>query len=119
MKKWTHNEMRFDELPIDIQASAKSILKAYNEVNIVFENGKYNVSSSSSVTATYAADHKFIGVYYADDVFTTDELIVNYAESFHDFSPRYKGPRDYKMMNDAGYDWSIKFKIEDGKLIRV
>ena len=120
MKKiYAINKERFETLPIEVQEQCKNTLKAYDSVNVIFEYGKYHVSTMIGITATYAEDHEYIGNVYADDIFTEEERIINYAESFHDFSPLYKGKRDYKMMNDAGYDWNIKFKMVDGILVRA
>lgn len=119
MKKYMNNEMKFEELSNEVQEEVKRNLKSYSETNVIFENGKYTVSPAIMIKKVYAEDHRFIGVYYAEDIFTKEERIVNYAESFHDFSPEYKGKRDYMMMKEVGYDWNAKFKIENGMLVKA
>lgn len=116
MKKYNENEMRFEQLPEEVQADVKRVLRAFDECPVVYEHGKYIIGGGICIKAKYAEDHKFIGVYYADDIFTEEERIINYAEAFHEFSPLYKGKRDYAMWHKVGNDWSVKFKIENGEL---
>ena len=116
-KRYAISKEDFYQLPGGVQDKARNILKAYDEVNIIFEYGEYRVSAGLALTATYAPDHKFIGVAYAEDIFTEEERIINYAESFHEFPSNYKGKRDYRMMNSIGHDWSVRFKLENGNLV--
>lgn len=82
-------------LPETVQKDVLSVLRAYNECNVIYENGKYNVSAGIALTKTYANDHRFIGVAYADDIYTIEERTQNYIEVFHDYPIWYKGKRDY------------------------
>jgi len=68
------------KLPTDVVEDVKSTLEIYNECNITFENGKYKVSSAICISSEYAPDHKFIGVVYANDIFTKEEIEANIAE---------------------------------------
>lgn len=70
------------ELPQYVQDKVADILKAFDECNIVFENGEYRVSTSIAITATYAPDHKVIGYVYQDDFYTIEERKKNYFEEF-------------------------------------
>ena len=116
MKRYTENTKRFEELPVDVQAEVKRVLHAYDECPVTYEYGRYDVGGGICIKKNYAPDHEFIGVYYADDVFTEEERIINYAESFHEYSPLYKGKRDYTMWHKVGYDWNAKFKMVNGNL---
>ena len=116
MKKYTENTKRFEELPVDVQAEVKRVHRAYDECPVTYEYGRYNVGGGICIKKNYAPDHESIGVYYADDVFTEEERIINYAESFHEYSPLYKGKRDYAMWRKVGYDWNVKFKMVNGNL---
>ena len=115
----TLTENEFQNLPENVRAEALSTLKAFSEVNIIFENGRYNVSTGISIRKSYPADHNFIGIVYADDVFTDDEKILNYIESFHDYPPQYKGKRDYQMLHKIAYDWNTKFEFDENHNIIV
>lgn len=107
-------------LPQEVQERVRQVLKAYDQVNIVYEYGKYNVSTMIGITATYAEDHKYIGNVYADDIYTEDERMINYIESFHDYPIQYKGRRDYRMLNEVGYNWDAKFKFDENhNLVRA
>lgn len=71
----------FNELPKEIQKDVKNTLRAYSEETVWFENGRYTFGVS--IKAKYAPDHEYIGTYYAKDVYTEEERIVNYCEEFH------------------------------------
>ena len=101
------------------QEEIKDTLKAFDKVNVIFENGEYHFSTGIGIYATYAPDHKFIGTVYAEDIFTEEERILNYMESFHAYHPSYRGRRDYKMIHEVGNDWSIKFRMEDGNIVKA
>ena len=87
-------------LPNEVQHEVKSILKAYDEVNVIFEYGEYNVSPGITLKASYAEDREFIGTYKAKEVYTEQERTINYVESFHDYPIWYKGKRDYKWVKN-------------------
>ena len=72
--------------------------------------------------AQYAGDHEFIGNYKAEDIFTEDERMLNYMESFHEYPIQYRGRRDYSMLNKLNQMrremtpdefWSIRFKFDE------
>ena len=106
-------------LPIEIQEKVKRILKAYDEVHVIFEYGEYHVSPSISLKATYSEDHKFIGTYKANEIFTPEERIINYVEAFHDYPIQYKGKRDYAWLRTlTSWDDKVKFD-ENGNLVKA
>ena len=49
-------------------------LCCYGETNITFENGKFDVSPSLSITNTYAPDHTFVGTVKAKEWYTDEQL---------------------------------------------
>ena len=75
-------QMPLTSLPADVQTKVKDILKAYSRVNVVFEYGKFDVSTSVCVKAKYNYDHFVCGRYNADEVYTKEERRQNYFESF-------------------------------------
>ena len=87
----------FTTLPIDEQESIKSTLRAFDEVVVFFEDGRF--THGVYLKASYAPDHEYIGTYRADEIFTEDERIENYINEFHSYPPSYKGKRDYKLMH--------------------
>jgi hypothetical protein len=111
---------RFNELPQEVQNKITNTLKAYDKVFVIYEYGEYHVSVGVALKAIYADDHKVIGTYHADEIFTPEERAINYIESFHEFPPSYNGKRDYLMLNEVGNDWSVKFKYDnDGNIVRA
>lgn len=75
-------KMPLNELPEEIQNEAKSVLKAYNSVNVVFEYNKFHVSASTGIKYSYNFDHFVCGRYNADEVYTPEERRQNYIECF-------------------------------------
>ena len=100
---------KYEMLPVEVQAKVKEILKAYDEVYVIYEYGEYHVSASICLKAVYASDHKFIGEYKAKDVFTSEERILNYVESFHSYPIQYKGERDYMWLNSLPWETELTF----------
>lgn len=110
--------MNFNELPMDVQEKAKEVLKAYDRVYVVYEDGAYHASAGIAIKAVYAADHKFISEYKATEIFTEAEQILNYMESFHEYHPSYKGNRDYRWLNTLTYDDKFEFD-EAGNIVKA
>lgn len=106
-------------LPNEVQEKAKDILRAYDRVYVIFENGEYHVSAGIGIKNEYASDHEFIGEYTAKEVFTEEERIINYVESFHEYPIQYKGKRDYAWLNSLT-SWECKVKFdENGNLVNA
>ena len=101
-------------LPNEVVEKVKSVLRAYDEVHVVFEYGEYHVSAGLCIKATYGSDHEFIGTYKAKDVFTPEERMLNYINSFQDYPIEYKGKRNYKDFQTGKRE---VFKWEDGNLV--
>lgn len=102
----------FNTLPMSVQTEIKNTLRAYDKVNVTFENGKYRVSTGTCLTKYYADDFKTIGTYTKEEIYTADEMIINYVESFRSYPVEYKGKRDYSIMHEMeiiGWDAKIKF----------
>lgn len=83
-------------LPIETIKKVKEMLKAYDEVNVYFEDGTYHVSIGHCLRATYGQDFKNIETYKAKDVYTEQERILNYVNEFQEYPINYKGKRNYK-----------------------
>ncbi len=97
----------FNELPVEERARIRNTLKAYDEVVVFYENGKYVYGVC--LKSHYAPDHEYIGTYRAEDIYTEDERIENYINEFHAYPPNYKGKRDYfnvtrRMDEEREYD---------------
>ena len=84
----------FTTLPIDEQERIKNELRAYDEVVVFYENGKF--THGVCLKSSYAPDHEYIGTYKAKEIYTEDERIENYINQFHAYPINYKGNRDYR-----------------------
>lgn len=84
---------QLNELPLNIQAQVKEVLKAYHNVNVIYANGEYRVSSGYCIMSEYPSDYEVIGDYNDEEVFTLLERIANYKESF-----KYD---DYALIREA------------------
>lgn len=103
----------FNELPQDVQDRVKRTLRAYDEETVWFENGRYTYGVY--IQSKYAADHKYIGTYYAKDIYTEEERILNYCEEFHSYPINYKGNQDYSIIKD----YKAKYKMVDGNIVKA
>lgn len=103
---------KFSELPKEVQESVKRTLRAYEKEDVWFDNGRYTFGLS--LTLKYTPDHEYIGTYFAKDVYTEEERIVNYCEEFHCYPIEYKGKRDYSIIKD----YKAKYKMVDGNIVR-
>ena len=81
-------KMPLEALPEEIQNKVKSILKAYNEANVVYEYGRFNVSASYGIKSHYNYDHFVCGYYKQDEVYTKEERKQNFIEEFG-YCPAY------------------------------
>lgn len=107
-----------NNLPLKVQSEVREILRSYNSVSVWFEYGEYHVSTGACIKAQYGADRKDFGTIIAAEVYTADERIENYCNSFADYPVNYKGTRDYSIMHDiknSGY--TKKVKLENGNIV--
>ena len=113
MKRYERmNSEPIESLPVDVQNEIRRMLKAYNEASVTYEYGRYHIGGVS-IKKEYGADHRYVGTYFADDVYTEEERMINYMESFHEYPIQYKGKRDYRWLNSIGFDWNLKFKFDE------
>lgn len=75
-------QMPFNALPEDAQAEVKKILRAFDSVNVVYENDKFNVSPNTCICASYPRDHFVCGYYKVDEIYTKEERRQNFFEEF-------------------------------------
>lgn len=101
--------INFNTLPTEVQEKAKEVLKIYNEVHIIFENGEYKASACYGLRSSYPADFKVIGDYKAEEIFTPDERILNYINSFHEYPIEYKGKRNYPWLKTLTWEDTVIF----------
>ncbi len=83
----------FEQLPADTQKKIKDTLRAYDDVSVYFENGEYRFGTM--LKESYAPDHRYVGTYYAKELFTEQERMLNYVNEFQCYPIEYKGKRNY------------------------
>ena len=104
---------KINELPREIQSEIKELLREYEDVTLWFENGRYKYDLLNKTK--YMSNQEYIGRYYARDVFTGEERIVNYCEQFHNYPIEYNGNRDDELIKD----WQAKYKMINGNIVRA
>ncbi len=67
-----------NQFPTAIQEEIKSTLTCFDSVNISFSNGKYRVSTGIGISSEYAEDFKFYGEIKNSDIYTKEEMRINY-----------------------------------------
>ena len=102
---------RFNSLPEEVQARIKDTLKAYDDVDVWYEDGRYTFGTV--LKKSYAPDHRYVGTYRASDIYTEEERIINYVNEFHDFPMSYKGKRDYAILKN----YNAVFKMVNGNIV--
>ena len=58
-----------------------STLAIYEKTNVTYANGRYEQSPHSMITATYAADNKFIGTIKSSDIYNEQEQQQHLVEA--------------------------------------
>ena len=76
------DEALLTDLPEDVQAEVKKVLRAYDRCNVVYENNKFSVGTGCCLKSTYAWDHFVVNEYKAHDVYTPEERRQNFVEEF-------------------------------------
>lgn len=77
-----------EALPEEVQNEVKDVLKAFNQVSVVYENSKFRVSTGVGVYSHYAYDHMVCGRYNQEEVYTKEERARNFKEEFG-YTPCY------------------------------
>jgi hypothetical protein len=99
-KQFALTKEQLKNLPEEIQNKVQNTLKAFSECSVIYENGKYNISTAICLMAKYPKDHKFIGIFYQEDIYTIEERTENYINTFRDYPIWYKGKRDYAALKE-------------------
>lgn len=81
-KVFKSGEMSLEELPEQVQAQVKSVLRAYPRCTVTYEYGKFSVGAGYCIKSNYNFDHYVAGTYLDSDVYTEEERRQNYFEEF-------------------------------------
>lgn len=99
----------FNSLPVAVQTEVKSVLSAYSECTVeIDQDNNYKVMTATVIhNGTY---NKVVGKFTKDEVFTKDEQIVNYVNSFREYPYNgYKGVKDYVAISG---NWKVATLVE-------
>lgn len=113
------NDNRMNKYSEKVQNEIIETLKAYDECHVERHGTEYRVCTGWCLKAQYG-DEEVLDTFKADDLFTEDDKIINYMESFHDYKITYKGKRDYKMIHEIEGNWEARFAFdENGNIVRI
>jgi hypothetical protein len=82
ISRYSINNVKLNELPENIQNEVMGILKVYNKVSVIFQNGEFHVRIGCCICAQYPKDHFVCGDYLATDVYSKEQQERNFIESF-------------------------------------
>ena len=104
-----------NSLPPCVQDEVRDMLRAYNTCNVYkhLTSGDYSVTVGSCLSATYTKEK--IAAFSADQVFTTEEKIENYINTFGSYPIEYSGKRDYIGLRDK----TKKARMIDGAIVFI
>jgi hypothetical protein len=92
------NEIKL--LPKEVIKEAKGTLRAYDSVQVIYEDGQYKVMTGYLLRHEYPEDFKVIGTIHSKDVYSEKEMIVNYIEEFLSYPAEYNGKKDWNMIKE-------------------
>lgn len=87
-KVFKSGEMSLEELPEQVQAQVKSVLRAYPRCTVTYEYGKFSVGAGNCIKSNYNFDHYVAGTYLDSDVYTKEERRQIFIEEFG-YAPRF------------------------------
>ena len=90
---------KFENLPVNVQEIVKEYLKAFPCVDVIFENGDYHFGGIA-IKDSYPDDYEVVGTYFAEDIYSNEERIINYVNEFRAYPVNYKGKRDYSILKN-------------------
>jgi hypothetical protein len=99
-----------NNLPLETIEEVRSILKAYDECNIIYECGKYKVRTGHCLQSSYSQDYRFVATFNKNDIYTAEGQELNYIEEFKS----YPYPMTLKIDNTV--KWVAIRKYEDNEI---
>lgn len=92
-------KQQFENLPNEVKEEIRSILKAYDQAYVEYYNGRYWASAGCGIRGKYPEDFKSYGKIKVKDVFSLEERIANYKETFN------SNPSKFQILN-----WAEEYK---------
>ena len=85
----------FKLFPEEVQEKVISVLGAYDECNVSYESGKWEVSPNCWIVSKYAKDHKFYGTFYYDELVDKVKGLKQAREKYLDDFSQIKVPDSF------------------------
>lgn len=106
--------LTFNQLPLAIQSQVKATLCAYDRCTVeLTQTNQYKVTT---VIALHSGSYnEIIGEFHKEDIFTADEMIINYVKTFKDYPSNYNGKRNYSLLSG---DWT-NATLENGNIVFI
>jgi hypothetical protein len=108
----------FNQLPEDVQFDVQDELECYSKC-FVFKKADGSYQVTPSVCLHNGAYDEYIGEYFAADVFSDEQKIINYVKNFRSFpwncsdGTHYEGKKDWAAL---GSDWT-NLEMVNGDLV--
>ena len=116
-----HNEL-LSRYSTEVQTKVANMLKVYDKCHVERHGQNYIVTTSWTLKSAYG-DEEILDEFSKDDIYTKEEQMLNYVESFHEYPITYKGERDYRMLHaihQRANRWDAKFKFDErGNIIEA
>lgn len=98
-------------VPSDVIEDIVDTLGAYDQCDVWFESGKWNVIAGTFLSDKYASDHFYLGNFKRKEM--PERLqIISYINAWQEYPANYHGERDYDALASA------KERYADGILTR-
>lgn len=83
------------------------ILQEYDEVTIIFENGKYNVRTGTMISSSYPDDRRYIGRFNEADILERIEEKNKTAIEFNERMDNFNGTAEEKakLIETLGFEY--------------
>ena len=96
-------------------AEVKSKLECFDKCIVTLNKKTGKVIATNAVVLHNSEYDQYLGEVLADEVFTSDERILNYVKNFREYPwPQYKGAKDWKKLDS---DWTEVSLNSEGNLI--
>ena len=108
----TKNEI-FQTLPLKAQSEISDTLKAYSKVDFYFRGCEFQVRAFTILSATNDG-YTHLASFNKDDIFSEEEQIVNYVNSFRSFPIEYNGNKNWKELKK---DWKVATMNDESNIV--
>jgi hypothetical protein len=96
-------------------AEVKYSLECFDSCIVTRNRNTGKIIATNAIVLHNGQYDEYLGEVLADEVFTSEERILNYVKNFRDYPwPQYKGAKDWKKLDS---DWTEVSLNAEGNLI--